>query len=187
VSLVWRLQNLGLGNLAEQREQRALHEQTILRQLQIRDQVMTQVVQAHEQVQQTRERLRITQSSLYTSSGAPDGPVYRSVLLNFQRVRGGEGRPLELLDSIRSLNDLLDSYSQAMTDYERARFRLLVALGLPSQGLLDPHLLPAPPRPCGATETQTSLPMPAKDAPKDGPKDAPKDGPKVGPGDAPKR
>ena len=48
------------------------------------------------------------------------------------------GRPLEVLDSIRSLSDLLDAYGQSCTDYERARFRLLVALGIPPAELTAP-------------------------------------------------
>src|SRR5438309_4093166 len=45
VSLLWRLQNFGLGNRAEVREQQALARQTSLRQLQLQDRVVTQVVQ----------------------------------------------------------------------------------------------------------------------------------------------
>jgi len=41
-----------------------------------------------------------------------------------------------VLDSIRGLNDVLEAYGQAVTDYERARFRLLIALGLPPQDIL---------------------------------------------------
>jgi outer membrane protein TolC len=50
VSLVWRLQNLGFGNRAEIREQQSIHQQTLLRQLQVADRVVTQVVQAQDQV-----------------------------------------------------------------------------------------------------------------------------------------
>src|SRR5262249_49396299 len=134
VTLVWRLQNLGVGNLAEYREQRALYQQAQLRQLQVQDRVITQVVQALEQGRQGQERVRITRSALFAPKGAADGPVYRSLRLNFDRIRGAEGRPLEVLDSIRGLNDLLEAYYQAMTDLERAYFRLLTALGLPPQG-----------------------------------------------------
>jgi hypothetical protein len=86
--------------------------------------------------------------------------VYRSLRLNFLRILGGGGLPLEVLDSVRSLNDLLDAYSAAMTDFERARFRLLIALGLPAPGILDPHLLPLPPGPPPAEP----LPAPAPEA-----------------------
>jgi outer membrane protein TolC len=159
--LVWQLRNLGFGNLAEQRELRGLRDQAAARRLQVTDIVVAQVVQAREQVQRTRERLEITRAALFDRAGAPAGPVYRSLRLNFLRILGGGGLPLEVLDSIRSLNDLLDAYTTAMTDYERARFRLLVALGLPAPGILDPRLLPLPPCPAPTDP----LPAPAPEAP----------------------
>jgi outer membrane protein TolC len=147
-SLVWQLRNLGFGNLAEVRELRAARDRFAFRELQVTDAVVAQVVQAQEQVQRTRERLEITRAALFDREGRPAGPVYRSVRLNFLRVFAAGGvSPLEVLDSIRSLSDLLDAYSAAMTDFERARFRLLIALGLPAPGILDPRLLPAPPCP----------------------------------------
>jgi outer membrane protein TolC len=143
-TLVWRLENLGLGNLAQVREQTALHRQAVLNKLRLADVVVTQVVQAHEQVQRTGERVRITRDALYDPSGSPTGIAFRSLRLNFTRIKGGEGRPLEALDSVRGLNDSIEAYVQAVTDFERARFRLLVALGMPAQALLDPqHCMPA--------------------------------------------
>ena len=144
VSLFWRLQNLGLGNLAEKREQEALHRQAILRQTQVQDRVVTQVVQTLEQVQSWRERLNITRTALFDADGAPAGPVFRSLRLSFERIKGGEGRPLEALDSIRSLSDTLEAYGQSVTDYERSRFQLLVALGMPPAGFIDPSKMPLP-------------------------------------------
>jgi outer membrane protein TolC len=155
--LVWQLRNLGFGNLAEQRELRAARDQAMFRRLQVTDIVVTQVVQAQELVQRARERLEIAHAALFDRAGRPTGPVYRSLRLNFLRILGGGGLPLEVLDSIRSLSDLLDAYTTAMTDFERARFRLLVALGLPAPGILDPHLLPPPP--------PEPLPAPAAEAP----------------------
>jgi hypothetical protein len=118
-----------------------------LRQLQVQDLVLAQVVQTQEQVQRGRERVDVLRAALFDPSGAPTGPVYRSIRLNFERIRGGEGRPLEALDSVRGLSDTLEAYGQAVTEYERGRFRLLVALGLSPQALLDPTAMPAPP--CG--------------------------------------
>jgi outer membrane protein TolC len=144
ISLYWRLQNLGFGNLAEKREQEALHRQAILRQIQIQDRVVTQVVQAQDAVQSLRERISISREALFDATGAPAGPVFRSLRLNFERIQGGEGRPLEALDSIRGLSDTLEAYGQAVTDYESARFHLLIALGLPPAGFLDPKKMPLP-------------------------------------------
>jgi outer membrane protein TolC len=144
VSLVWRLQNLGLGNRAEVREQEAVRQQAMLRDLQVQDRVVAQVVQTREQALDWRRRLDITRSALFDAAGRPTGPVFRSLRLNFERIRGAEGRPLEVLDSIRGLSDLLEAYGQAATDYERARFRLLITLGLPAQAILDAFDPPHP-------------------------------------------
>jgi outer membrane protein TolC len=144
ISVFWKLQNMGFGNRAEIREQQALQRQATLRQLAVQDRVVTDVVQAREQVQGWRERLEITRAALFDSDGAPAGPVFRSLRLNFERIKGGEGRPLELLDSIRGLSDTLEAYGQAVTDYERGRFHLLIALGLPAAGIIDPSKLPQP-------------------------------------------
>lgn len=151
VSLMWRLQNMGLGNVAEVRQQQAAYRQQELRRLQAVYQVMTQVVQAQELVQGWRQRLEISRAALFNPAGEPAGPVYLSLRYNFERIRGAEGRPLEVLDSVRGLNDLLEAYASSLTDYERARFRLLVALGIPAQSLIDPSA-PLPPHSAAACD-----------------------------------
>jgi outer membrane protein TolC len=145
ISLIWRLQNLGFGNRAELHEQQARYGQAQLRQLQTRDRVISQVVQAQDLVAGWRERVRITQAGLFDEKGAPNGPTFRSLRLDLERIRNQEGRPLEAIDSIRRLSDILEAYGQAITDYERARFRLLIVLGLPPRAILDPETLPGPP------------------------------------------
>ncbi len=75
--------------------------------------------------------------ALFDENGKPNGPVFEAIRLNFQRIREVEKtRPLDVLDAIRSLSDLLESYSQAITDYERVRFRLLVVLGVPPEEII---------------------------------------------------
>jgi outer membrane protein TolC len=136
-SLIWRLQNLGLGDRAAVREQQALQRLAVFRLRQVEELVVTQVVQAQEQVQGWRQRVNIARSALFNDKGEPKGPVFESLRLNFDLVRQAEKtRPLEVLDAIRGLNDTLESYGQAITDYDRARFRLLIALGMPPQELL---------------------------------------------------
>src|SRR5262249_39683821 len=65
VSLVWRSQSMGLGNVAEIRDQRLQVEQANVRQWWLADRVVAQVVQALEQVQRARERVRINQAGLF--------------------------------------------------------------------------------------------------------------------------
>jgi len=137
VSLVWKLQNLGLGNRAEVREQQSLARQATLRQIQLQDQVVTQVVQANELVKGWGERVATIRSALFDSSGKPAGPVFEAIRQNFTRIREEpKTRPLEVLDSIRGLSDSLEAYGQALTDYERSRFRLMIALGLSADDIL---------------------------------------------------
>jgi outer membrane protein TolC len=151
VSLVWRLQNMGVGDYAAFREQVALRRQAEMRQVQVQDRIIAEIVQAHESILGWRERVRITARSLFDDQGKPEGPVFQAIRLNFERIRNVPGtRPLEVLDAVRSLSDLLDAYAQAITEYERARFRLLVVLGVPMQMILDPGattLAPNRPRP----------------------------------------
>ncbi len=144
IGLFWRFENFGFGNIAAWREQRAFHEIAKIRELQTAYEISAQVVQAHEQVQRSLQRVRVLDHSLFGEDREPDGPVFRNIKLNFARIKAGEGRPLETLDSIRGLNDTLESYFQAVTEYERARFRLLFALGLPAQQLLDVNNAPRP-------------------------------------------
>jgi outer membrane protein TolC len=147
-SLIWRFQAFGLGDKAAVREEQALQRQAVFRQLQVRDQVVAQVVQAFEQVKGWRQRVEITRSALFDPAGAPKGPVFESVRLNFDRIRGlQKTRPLEVLDSIRGLSDTLDAYGAALTGYDQARFRLLVVMGFP----LPPNPSP-PPLPPAAGE-----------------------------------
>lgn len=143
VSLFWRWTNLGFGNHAEMREQRALHEQARLRLIQSQDRVIAQVFQALEMLKGTQDRLALTRLALFDSKGQLEGPVFESLRLNFARIRKlGQTRALEVMDSIRGLNDLLEAYAQALTEHERAHFRLLLALGIPAQEWLEemcPH------------------------------------------------
>ena len=152
VGLTWRLQNFGFGNRAEIREQEGAERQALMRQLQSKDRVAAQLVQTHEQILAWQKRLAVTRLTLFDADQKPVGPAYQSVRLNFDRIRGGEGRPLEVLDSIRSLNDTLELYAQAVTEYERTRFRLLIVLGLPSPRIIDSFTLP-PPIPVGKPAT----------------------------------
>jgi outer membrane protein TolC len=136
-SVYWRLQNFGMGDFADIRQQQAAERRERLRLAQVQDRVAAQVVQAVEQIGGWRQRLDVTRSALFDARGRPTGPVFQSLQLNFDRIRAAEGRPLEVLDSIRSLSDALEAYGQAVTEYERAQFRLLIAVGLPPRAILS--------------------------------------------------
>jgi outer membrane protein TolC len=142
-SLVWHFQSLGFGDRAAVREQLALQRKAVLRLRQVEEQVVTQVVQTQVRIQGWRQRVNITRAALFNDKGEPKGPVFESLRLNFDLVRKVQNaRPLEALDAVRSVGDALDAYAVAITGYDRARFRLLIVLGLPPQELL--RLLASP-------------------------------------------
>jgi outer membrane protein TolC len=148
VSVVWKLQNLGFGDIANVRTQRSQLRQTENTMVQLQDRIIAQVVQANELVQGSRQRVQVTRESLFDKNGLPNGPVFQALRLNFDRIRTvPTARPLEVLDSIRGMSDTLDAYGQAVTDYERARYRLLIVLGMPPLQLLDFPPPPQPPQP----------------------------------------
>ena len=64
------------------------------------------------------------------------------------RIRGREGLPIEVLDSLRLLARSRMEYLDAVSDYNRAEFELYVALGQPpADSLARPvptDLVPAP-------------------------------------------
>jgi outer membrane protein TolC len=130
LGLLWRVDNLGLGNRADVREKQAVFEQARIRLQQIEDTVGAQVAAQREAVLRSKDRIEITRPALFDDKGQLTGAAFQSIRLNFRRIFGGEGRPLEALDSIRGLNDMMEAYIQAISDYERARLRLLNAAGL---------------------------------------------------------
>lgn len=138
VTLAWRVQNMGFGNRVEVREQESLVRQANMRQMQLQDLVVTQVVQTNELVKAWQGRVVITQSAMFDRSGKPAGPVFEALRQNFTRIREEpKTRPLEVLDSIHGLSDSLEAYGQALTDYERSRFRLMIALGLAPEEIVS--------------------------------------------------
>ena len=65
VNLYWKFDNMGFGNLAEIKQQKALHQQATLQQMQVQNTVVTQVVQAHQRLAGWRDRLQIARSSFF--------------------------------------------------------------------------------------------------------------------------
>jgi outer membrane protein TolC len=178
ISLVWRLQNMGLGNAYATRDAKYQVEQTKVSMMLLQDRAIAQVVQLYEQVKRSKQRVDLTRAGLFDEEGKPTGAIYRSIRLNFLRIKQGQGVPLEVLDSIRRLGDVLDSYAQALTDHDRSRFSLLIAVGMPAGALIDPGCMPVPPAPPppnihATASVQQKAPEAELHAPQGDPKKAP--------------
>ena len=143
VVLFWTAQNMGLGNLAKIRVRRVgqqIAELEFIRELnRVRDEVATAFAQIHARYAQIGIARR----------GVEAGK--NSFTEDLTRIRGGQGLPIELLDSFRLLADGRLAYLDAVTDYDKAQFALYVALGQPPPKDLA-HSIPSdlvPPPPPG--------------------------------------
>jgi outer membrane protein TolC len=123
VVLFWTAQNMGLGNLGKIRVRRVgqqIAELEFVRELNL---VRNDVAEAFAQI-----HARYAQIGVARKGVEAGGYSYEEDL---RRIRGGQGLPIELLDSFRLLADGRMFYLDAVTDYDKAQFALYVALGQP--------------------------------------------------------
>ncbi len=121
VIAVWEWKNMGMGNMASQRQRRGeLHERVLELEV-IRDRIASEVVAAAADVTSYRRQTEIAQESIVAAQ--------ESYELNQQRVRANEGLPIELLQAISALADARSDYTEAVGNYNRSQYRLIRAMG----------------------------------------------------------
>lgn len=162
VVVFWTFRNLGVGNLALVRAADSRVKQMRLRELETINQVRTEVAEAHARVSARYQQIDASEKAVRASSQA-----YEQDLL---RIKGGQGLPLELVDSLRLLSQSRNDYLDAIVDYNAAQTQLWVALGRPPADRLarpiPPDLVPPP--------AATLLPPTMLPAPSPGPSNTPK-------------
>jgi outer membrane protein TolC len=121
----WELRNLGFGEQAARSQARAALEQARWKQIQVMDQVASDVAEAYAQVVSRREQFELARGGI---AAARDS--YRR---NSERAQEGVGLPIEALQSIQALDAAQRQYVLSVADYNRAQFRLQRALGWPVQ------------------------------------------------------
>ena len=119
--LTWEVRNLGLGERAARRESEALVQQAMFEKVRVLDQVAREVAEAHAQVTHRSTRITITEQAIESAEN--------SYQRNVSRIRDGQGIPLEVLQSLRALEDAQRAYLEAVVDYNESQFRLQWALG----------------------------------------------------------
>jgi outer membrane protein TolC len=138
VVVFWTFRNMGVGNLALVRAADSRARQSRLRELETLNLVRAQVAEAQgwsaarvQQIDASEQAVRASQEA-FTQ--------------DFARIRGGQGLPLELIDSLRLLGRSRYEYVDAIIDYNRAQVQLWVALGQPPADKLarpvPPELVP---------------------------------------------
>jgi outer membrane protein TolC len=119
----WEVRNLGFGEKAARNEAQARFHQAISRKLQVRDRVAREVAEAFAQVQSRKKQISVAESGIKAAEA--------SYTRNGERIRQGQGLPIEVLQSIQALDQARRDYLQILTDYNESQFRLYRALGSP--------------------------------------------------------
>ncbi len=139
VSVVWTLQNLGLGNLALIRERRKEFDLARSREYRFQDVVAREVAvawadmrSADRRVSQVERELREAERSARLNLESM-GEIVRLQQLNVFVIR-----PLEVVASLQALNQAYVNYFGVIAEYNRSQFRMYRALGSPAQ-LLEGH------------------------------------------------
>ncbi len=114
---------MGFGEGAARRETEAQIQMAKYEKIRMLDQVAREVAEAHSQVAHCAERILITQRAIQSAED--------SYTRDLSRIRDGQGLPLEVLQSLRALEDARRAYLTAVIEYNQAQFRLQWALGWP--------------------------------------------------------
>ena len=121
--LVWEVRNLGFGERAARGETSSRYRQAALRSHQIQDQIAEEVRNAWHRVRAGRQRMDISRDNV--------SEAVRLVEMNFERIRGLEGLPLEAIQALHAVSEARLSYLRAIVEYNKAQAALLRAIGRP--------------------------------------------------------
>lgn len=117
----WELRNFGFGEGAARDEAHSRYQQARFRELQIMDRVAREIMEAGSQVQARYRQIAVAESGIEAATN--------SYQRNMERIRAGEGLPIEVLQSIHALDQARREYLRTLVDYNEAQFRLHRALG----------------------------------------------------------
>lgn len=125
--MVWEMRNLGFGEGAARRERSAQVQQATFAKLRIMDQVAQEVAEANIQVGIRKQQVEVAQTAI---ARARD-----SYGRNIDRIRDGQGLPIEVLQAVQALEASERAYLRAVADYNRSQLQLQWALGWPVNSL----------------------------------------------------
>jgi outer membrane protein TolC len=121
VFAVWTFQNLGFGNQSRTEGADARVGQAIARVQVDVNLIRREVSEAQADARAASRQLEIIRPALRTAE--------EGFNLEKLRIRQGQGRPIELLDSFRQALDVRLEMVRATVAFNSAQFRLYVALG----------------------------------------------------------
>jgi outer membrane protein TolC len=127
-ALFWTVQNLGVGNVAQIKIARSNLASSNLELVRRMNNVRTEVAVAHGKI-----RARLVQIDTCEEAVKSITAGYGQ---DFRRIRGAEGLPIELMNSLRLLCEARLAYLDAIMDYNQAQMEMYVALGQPPANTL---------------------------------------------------
>jgi outer membrane protein TolC len=119
----WALENLAVGNRARILGARSRLGMAQLQFLEQLNRVRAEVANAYARTHARFAQIGAAEEAVRAALATYDADV--------RAVRGGAGRPIELLASLRLLNRARIAYLNAIVDYNQAQLDLYVALGQP--------------------------------------------------------
>jgi outer membrane protein TolC len=119
--LYWEVRGLGVGEAVARKGTRALADEAQCRKVQVMDRVAREVAEAYAQVRTRQRQIAISQLGIQAATD--------SFLRNYQRIREGQGLPIEVLQAIQALDQARREYLRSVADYDEAQFRLYRAIG----------------------------------------------------------
>lgn len=119
----WQLQNMGLGNLAIIRREKANRNAATAERLRIVNDVREDLSVAFNKSAENFRSIAIQRRRVQE---ATEG-FQRDLI----RIRGGIGLPIEVLDNAKRLREAREALLEAVIGFDRAQFQLFVALGQP--------------------------------------------------------
>jgi outer membrane protein TolC len=131
---LFRLTNLGMGNLAFIKQQRGMESLAIVDLFEAQDKAAEEVTQALARVQSAAVRVyqadRALRTGIITYNGSVEGLEQTS---RFGDVLVLIARPQEAVFALQLLQQAFDEYFTTVAEYNRAEFQLFHALGYPAR------------------------------------------------------
>jgi outer membrane protein TolC len=119
----WTAQNLGIGNVARWRERRGQANEAAARRARTLNLARREVAEAYADSLAQNQAIELSQRRLREAEQGFEE--------EFLRIRGGQGLPIELLDNLTRLVSAREALVESGISYNKAQFRLFVALGQP--------------------------------------------------------
>jgi outer membrane protein TolC len=138
VQVLWQFDNLGFGNRARIRQQRARHGLATLELFRMQDMVAAEVASANAQAKLAAKRVGMAEREMRLALDSYDHNL--AALSQTRRVGNTVQtvvRPQEVVAALKAYVQAYTDYYAAVADANRAQFRLYRALGQPAQCVLE--------------------------------------------------